>query len=297
MNRLLITAVFVHLACMRSTPHATGKGSPSPESHKADQAMIRVEAGPFRKGSTAQERERAYEDYLATRGIDTARNRQWFQFEPEASEVAIPGYRIDRTPVTQAAYAEYVANNSNARAPSIGESDWKAQGFTQDYRTEVARLNWHNRRPPATRLQHPVVLVSWAEASAYCAWRGALVGESRRLPAADEFEKAARGPGGSAYPWGSQFDATKLNSAVSGPRDTMAIESFPEGNSSIGASDVAGNVFQWTSTPWPHGKGRMTVKGSAWDDMGGLGRAAAAHGRRATVRHAIVGFRCAGPLE
>jgi formylglycine-generating enzyme required for sulfatase activity len=54
---------------------------------------------------------------------------------------------------------------------------------------------------------------------------------------------------------------------------------------------MAGNVFEWTSTPW--GPGTMTVKGSAWDDFAGVGRGASAHGRKVDARHVIVGFRCA----
>jgi len=297
MNRLLPVVVFASLSCTRSTPPPVAKPVPSPESLKAENAMLRVEAGPFQKGSTAQERDRAYEDYLATRGTDTARNRQWFQYEPEQALVTLPGYWFDAHPVTQAAYGEFIANHPKVPAPTINAEDWKAQGFVQPYNTEVARFNWHGRSPARARLDHPVVLVSWQHASAYCQWRGSLVGKDRHLPSAEQFEKAARGPEGSPYPWGPDFAADRLNSAVQGPRDTTPVTSFPNGRSAVGAYDMAGNVFQWTSTPWPRGKGRMTVKGSAWDDHGGLGRAASAHGRRATVRHAIVGFRCAGPLE
>jgi formylglycine-generating enzyme required for sulfatase activity len=142
-----------------------------------------------------------------------------------------------------------------------------------------------------------VVLVSWDDAAAYCAWRGQVVGHPRRLPSAHELEKAARGVEGLAYPWGVTFDRSKLNSAVGGPRDTVTVGSYPDGQSPLGVLDTAGNVFQWTATPWPPGEpagARMTVKGSAWDDFGGLGRGAAWHGRVRTVRHVIVGFRCAG---
>lgn len=58
--------------------------------------------------------------------------------------------------------------------------------------------------------------------------------------------------------------------------------------------DLAGDVFEWTATPWPDRSGgaKVTVKGSAWDDFAGVGRGAAAHGRAPTIRHAIIGFRC-----
>ena len=61
---------------------------------------------------------------------------------------------------------------------------------------EVARMCWHDGAPPPGRAQHPVVLVTHAEAARYCAWRGA------RLPTADELEHAMRGTDGRVYPWG-----------------------------------------------------------------------------------------------
>ena len=112
-------------------------------------------------------------------------------------------------------------------------------------------------------------------------------------------EKAARGAGGLIYPWGNGWDPTALNSAVAGPGDTVPVGSHrPGGDWAV--LDLAGNVFQWTSTPWPIDAGAAAparaVKGSAWDDHAGVGRGASIHGRPRQARHVIVGFRCAGPV-
>jgi formylglycine-generating enzyme required for sulfatase activity len=101
------------------------------------------------------------------------------------------------------------------------------------------------------------VLVTHAEAEGYCAWRGAEHGETRRLPTSAEYEKAARGEGGFAYPWGSAYEASKLNSAVQGPRDTTPVGTYADGASPFGVLDLAGNVFHWTSTPAPDEPGEM----------------------------------------
>jgi formylglycine-generating enzyme required for sulfatase activity len=173
----------------------------------------------------------------------------------------------------------------------IDEAAWKAQGFAQDYESQVARYVWRDNRAPSGREEHPVVLVTWDEARRYCEWRGRERGEPRRLPTSEELEKAARGEAGLSYPWGNLFEADKLNGAVGGPGDTTPVGAYPAGASPYGVLELAGNVFQWTSTKFDAGK--MVVKGSAWEDHPGVGRGASFHGRPPAARHVIVGFRCA----
>ena len=243
----------------------------------ADDRMLAIPAGKFVAGSTPEERATAYDDYLATAHRDVARERHWFDREEDRHVAQLSAFRIDLMPVTQAEYAEYVAAG-RAKPPTMDAATWRAQGFMQDYEVEVRRYVWRDGRPPAGREDHPVVLVAWAEAAGYCKWRGEQRGEGRRLPTAAEFEKASRGDNGLAYPWGNTFEPARLDSAVSGPRDTEAVGNHPEGVSPYGVLGMAGNVFQWTTTPWSE-PGTMMVKGSAWDDFG--------------ARHVIVGFRCA----
>ncbi|MCE9571577.1 MAG: formylglycine-generating enzyme family protein [Deltaproteobacteria bacterium] len=268
----------------------------APLSRAADAQLVAIPAGRFIVGSTPEERGAAYDAFLATAGKDVARRGKWFEREDDRHVTEGPAFRIDLTPVTNAAYAEFVAAGG-APAPTMDAATWQAQGFDQKWPEEVERFVWRDAQPPPERADHPVVLVTWAQARDYCAWRGRLVGEARRLPTEAEFEKAARGTDGRMFPWGDEYAADKLDSRVTGPDDTMAVGSFTAGASPFGVLDLAGNVYQWTSTPWPPGAGpgaaKMTVKGSAWDDWGGLGRGAQRHGRPIGVRHAIVGFRCA----
>lgn len=278
-------------------PAPTGyHGGDAPNSRAADSVMITIPAGPYVAGSTPEEREEAYADYRATAGHDAALRGEWFDREEPRRPAHLPAFRIDLVPVTNAAYAEFV-RDTGVSAPFIDAETWAAQKLSQHYDSEVARLNWVDGHPPAGREDHPVVLVTWDQATAYCAWRGAVVGQERRLPTEAEYEKAARGEQGLIYPWGNQWDATKLNTQVSGPDDTMAAGSFPAGASPFGMLDAAGNVFQWTSTAWAGSADRRTVKGSAWDDYAGVGRGASRHGRPVSIKHAIVGFRCAADAK
>lgn len=288
MTRTLV--LFALAACSSSGSAAYPSSSVGPLSLAKDQQMVTIPAGKYIAGSTPEERQAAYDSYKATSGHDTAREHKWFENEDDRHIAKLlHSYRIDLMPVTQAEYSEFVMSGL-APAPTIDEASWNAQGFVQDY-AQVERFLWKDGSPPVGREDHPVVLVTWQEAMSYCEWRGKLRGELRRLPTETEYEKAARGDGGLAYPWGNTYEADKLNSAVQGPRDTTPVGQYTAGASPYGLLDAAGNVFQWTSTTFS--KGKMTVKGSAWEDFGGLGRGANRHGRAVGARHIIVGFRCA----
>lgn len=217
--------------------------SPTSLSSAADAQMVAIPAGQYVSGSTPEERAAAYDDWQATAGRDVAREQHWFDSEADRHVATLPAFHIDLLPVTQGEYADYVATGA-AKPPTMDAATWKAQGFQQDYASEVERFVWRDGRPPAGREDHPVVLVSWRDADGYCRWRG------RRLPTAAEYEKATRGDNGLAYPWGNAFEAKRLDSAVNGPRDTVPVGSFPDGASPYGVLGLAGNVFEWTSTPW-----------------------------------------------
>jgi toxoflavin biosynthesis protein ToxD len=285
-------AIIMAACSAAPAPSAPGgaRAGHAPLSLAAEDRMVVVPAGRYIKGSTPEERATAYDDHGSTAGNDTARTERWFDREADRTVAELPSFRIDPMPVTQAQFAELVVAEQVA-APAIDEAGWQAQGLPQDFASYRDRFVWRDGRPPDGREDHPVVLVSWSDAVRYCAWRGALHGEKRRLPTADEFEKAARGASGMAYPWGNVFEADKLNSAVQGPGDTTPVGTYPAGASPFGLLDMAGNVLHWTATP--ASGDAMVVKGSTWLAFGGLGRGAS-HDRRARgERHVLVGFRCA----
>lgn len=112
----------------------------------------------------------------------------------------------------------------------------------------------------------PAVCVSFQDAEAYCAWAGL------RLPTEEEWEKAARGPEGRAWPWGVDFDPACL---VVGGRGPEAVGSHPSGASPYGLLDMAGNAQEWTSSWYagypgtraasPHfGSQYRVVRGGNW---------------------------------
>jgi formylglycine-generating enzyme len=120
----------------------------------------------------------------------------------------------------------------------------------------------HWRRPegPHSTLHgldhHPVVHIGWEDAQAYAAWAG------KRLPTEPEWEHAARGGlDGATYPWGSEFlqdgriRANTWQGAFPHHRlrlydgaGTSRVKTFPPNG--YGLYDVAGNVWEWTTSPW-----------------------------------------------
>lgn len=98
------------------------------------------------------------------------------------------------------------------------------------------------------RPNHPVVDVSWYEAVAFCNWLSEKLGQRVMLPSEAQWEKAARGVDGRCYPWGNAISPEHANYAETGLGTTSAVGIFPRGESPCGALDMAGNVWEWTSS-------------------------------------------------
>jgi len=149
--------------------------------------------------------------------------------------VYLDAYWIDRTEVTNAQYRTCVEAGACQEPGCWNNSDFNAP-------------------------DQPVVCVIWDDAQAYAAWVGG------RLPTEAEWEKAARGTDGRIYPWGDEFDGTRLNycdrncesawkdtSADDGYALTAPVGSYPAGASPYGALDMAGNVWEWVADRYDAG--------------------------------------------
>ena len=215
-------------------------------------------------------------------------------------------YCIARRPVTHADYQVFVDNNPDCSVP------YSPMRFAQRY-------NWdrRSRTYPRGLEDHPLVLVTWADARAYCQWLAEVSGYHCRLPTEAEWEKAAcwdlDADGARRYPWGDRFEDGRCNVDAHGE---LRVESSPvgryspDGDSPYGLVDMAGNVWEWTGNlyrPYPYDPsddredleagGERVVRGGAYDEGPLSARSAWRKGVKPDLGAANIGFRVACDAE
>ncbi len=133
-------------------------------------------------------------------------------FGKDSKPINLPAFYIDKTEVTERAYREFA----------------HAQGLADPNPAAMGNL--------------PVTGITIEQARNFCASAG------KRLPSAEEWEKAARGTNGRYYPWGNQEDATRANVALHEPPRLRPVGSFPSGISPFGVFDMTGNVWEYVDS-------------------------------------------------
>jgi formylglycine-generating enzyme required for sulfatase activity len=182
--------------------------------------------------------------------------------EPGAErEVALRPVLIGRFPVVNAVVERFVRATGRAVTPSLARKLADPQ-----------------------LADHPATDLTYDEAQACCAWAGG------RLSTGDEWEAAARGPDGRAWPWGEVFEAERCACVESGWGWTAPVTAHPAGASPCGAEQLAGNVWEWVSDHTEDGAWRAVRGGSYLDHAWGVraARVLAADPLRAT---STTGFR------
>lgn len=209
--------------------------------------------------------------------------RQALEDERPKHQVWLPSFFMDLYEVTTEQYASFVA----------------ATHRLVPWQWNMVDLSQHGNRP--------VIGVDWADADAYCRWRG------KRLPTEAEWEKSARGTDGRLYPWGNQLPTKERANFALGARFSysqvlMPAQSYEFGKSAFGLYQMAGNVWEWVQDWYdasyyenapernPQGPEQgpfKVLRGGSWSD---LPKYLLAYGRfklPPETRNSYTGFRCA----
>jgi len=246
----------------------------------SDEALgfVEVPAGPFMMGSDKAIDPLAFD------------NERWSPEQARAS-LDLPAFYIARYEVTEAQFQAFVT----------------ATGTSVDPKTLSS--------PP----DHPVAFVTWPEALAYCRWLedamkvsavtpGSLkerlnAGWHVTLPSEAEWEKAARATDGRRYPWGDDARTDRANWRAAA---TVAVGSIRCPECAYGLSDMSGNVWEWTRSPYqpyPYDstddsstaamEALWVMRGGSFNDTEQAARAATRGGADPGARREFIGFRIA----
>jgi serine/threonine protein kinase/formylglycine-generating enzyme required for sulfatase activity len=204
--------------------------------------------------------------------------------DAQPNVVDLPDFYIDRTEVTNAAYAQCVTAGA-----CTGQQD-PSSPTHPTYSTD------------AQFGTYPAIHVSWQQASAFCAWA------NKRLPSEAEWEKAASWNSETErktkFPWGNEFDQKQVNSIDANLLDTTAVGTFAAAVN--GLFDMAGNVSEWTNSiylPYPYNAtdgredadkvGARVYRGGSWGQSQGKLRSSFRQSSTPERGDREIGFRCA----
>lgn len=236
--------------------------------------MVYVPAGSFLMGSVAGDPEADDDEF-------------------PRHEVTLDGFWLDQTEVTNAQFVAFLNAEGNQTQEGVTwlNFDTNAQIMTEGNPFSV-ETGFEN---------HPIIYVTWYGANAYCAWVGG------QLPSEAQWEYAARGSENLRYPWGNEApDNTRLN-YNSNENGTVAVGSYPNEASWVGALDMAGNVWEWTNdwydsdyyaeSPSENPSGptegdRGVLRGGGWFNAASNVRAAFRSNDSPAGSNYFIGFRC-----
>jgi len=195
--------------------------------------------------------------------------------EKPVHSVTVRAFSMDVTEVTVRAYETCV----------------RAGGCNADQLAYNEFCNWGK----ADRKNHPINCVDSFQATAFCAWGG------KRLPTEEEWEYAARGSDSRKFPWGNAEPSSQLCwKRFASKEGTCAVATYQAGKSPFGLTDMAGNVWEWTSSDYSEGYNKSPSnvarvhRGGSWiDDDPAIVRSADRYGLEPSARNSSIGFRCA----
>jgi len=220
--------------------------------------------------------------------------------------IRVERFFLDRYPVTNRQFYEFVAGGGYEQMALWDESIWTAVLDMGDRTGQPGPRYWKNGCYLQGQEDHPVVGVSWYEAVAYARWAG------KRLSTDPEWVKAGSWPVPLSptsrvqrkYPWGDAMVADWTNLWSSGIGGIVAVDEFPKGVSVGGVYQLIGNVWEWTAGAYRPGSHpaedvvlplpMKNIRGGAFDTyFDNQATCQFQSGESPLGRRHNIGFRCA----
>jgi formylglycine-generating enzyme required for sulfatase activity len=192
--------------------------------------------------------------------------------EKPVHRVSINKFAMGRYELTVGEFRQFVNANGYKTDAEKGGDCWS---WAKDWKN-VKGANWRN--PGFSQSDnHPVVCVSWNDATAYAEWLSQQTGQQYRLPTEAQWEYAARAGTTTKYWWGNDIGSNKANCGGCGSqwdnKMTAPVGSFAPNQ--FGLYDTVGNVWEWTCSEYEDkytGKeqrcvksaGRFAARGASW---------------------------------
>jgi formylglycine-generating enzyme required for sulfatase activity len=237
----------------------------------------------LRLGSTEDEIQRAM-----ALCAESGKQCRYSDFHTElVREVVLAPFSLDATEVTNADFEKFVAETGYVTTAEYEGYSWV---HTAGGSMKADGHSWREPQGPGSSIaglgRYPVVHVSAADAENYCTWAG------KRLPSEDEWEYGARGSDRRIFPWGDEWNPSRLSWQAAGGTAS------PVGSFAAGATpgdpalyDLAGNVWEWTTTLQG---GENVLKGGSFSESNpAYFRSAVQLTASGYESHGDFGFRCA----
>ena len=216
-----------------------------------------------------------------------------YRYSVEKKKVSVPDLYVAKYPVTNKLYRSFIAylQSPSSEVEAVlshslfreslhhiaEQSTWDAgfAGYLEQGKEDLAAL-FRSERDEDRKFggdDQPVVSITWYAARAYSLWLSLLEGGKDglyRIPTEEEWEYAASGKESRKYPWGDPEPSAQLANYNEMVGATTPVSSYPDGATSEGLYDMAGNVWEWMenlydkNTSDSYFKSARALRGGSW---------------------------------
>lgn len=239
-------------------------------------------------GSSIEELE--YANVLCRRSVSKCSSKWYITEKPREVKFSKP-FKLDKHEVTNQSFSEFVTKTHYI-------TDAEKKGYVKHWQSSLSDssllakgYSWRNPYGKDSSykdfLNYPAMSISLRDAKNYCSWRG------QRLPTKEEWEFVARTEHGNIFPWGNDWDNTRVQWVPKiNNEKVLPIKSFKRGGNANGFYDLAGSVWEWTSSKGP-GEKEFILKGGSWVESNPANfRSAVERFEKMDSVYTDYGFRC-----